>query len=186
MDDVARDAAPDFFGGLPLIETAGTFEDALRRLQDGEGDAIEITLGFGDPLEVVLDPELENGLLLRAGNDGTLLSRILPPLPEPPEGYPSGLPFVADRGVTLSLVGSPDRVHLVWFAEGPVEELLDELLRQSREAGWGVRSDRPPPEEDTGMVELELLKDGRVRTLLGLESGAFGQVTLIEEGEGRG
>jgi len=169
-----------------MIETAGTFEDARRRLQDGEGHAVEITLGFGDPLEVVLDPELENGLLLRAGKDGTLLSRILPPLAEPPEGYPSGDPFVADRGVTLSLAGPPGRVHLVWFAQGPVMELLDELLSQSREAGWAVRSDPPERAEDVGMVELELLKDGRVRTLLGLESGAFSQVTLIEEDEGRG
>ena len=120
-----------------MIETAGTFEDALRRLQEGEGDAVEITLGFGDPLEVVLDPEVENGLLLRAGNDGTLLSRILPPLSEPPSGYPGGLPFIADRGVTLSLAGPADRVHLVWFAEGPVMELLDELMRQSRPSNSG-------------------------------------------------
>ena len=158
-----------------------TFEDALRRLQAGEGEAVEITLGGGDPLEVVLDPEVEDGLLLRAGQDGTLLSRILPPLDAPPAGYPDGAPFIPQRQVTLSLAGHPDRLHLAWFVDGPVTGLVDELVLRSREQGWETRGKPAEMGGDGGVLEVELTKEGLVRTLLGLQSGSFSQVTLIQE-----
>lgn len=158
---------------------------AFQVALDGEEPEQEVSLSDGSRFAVERDPS--PGVVMRirqassssaSADAGSFSMVVFAASPRRPAGYPPGLPFVPDADVSVG-VGTDGRRWANWWFAQDTDDLVDELVAQSRVDGW---KEAGPPEAAArpGVRTAELHRGPHARFITAAGAGAAGFVSLAE------
>lgn len=144
-------------------------------------DLASVTLPDGTELKIEREPEEGISLRVRASAEGAEYPEftLWQAAPARPDSYPSTLPFIPDRAVSVTVVPSREAVSMRWSGVPDPKAVLAQLAAASKGEGWVP--EESPASADTALTGMLALRRGeRQRILIPIPTGSEAIVSLLE------